>query len=887
MSKSKLFRRVSAIAMSLVMTSSMCYGFSFRSTTANAASVAVPSWASSRVYFHTVGNDTTDAEAWAVMETNSGNTNKCPYIGDYNSASSFRVYLPTCAKNSDNTYLVYNNYSSSITIGGTTINAKQTGYVSSNNISSIKLGSKSCGLTVYSSNAESNVFFTTNQDTKNKSGNTLSGSTDFTRALGLDGSKSSKTSAVVTSPQITVTQANGKIDTSALGKQIKGRGNTTWKNTLKKSWNFTLTESTSLAGMPKGKKYSLLANFQDPSLSRNRLIYDLADSVGVKYASDSRYADVYVQGLYIGSYQLAQKADSLPKLADMQYNADGSVKSGDFMIELACASQNDDFEIGLNSGIISVVLPDEYTTEQKTAIRNYIKSKYNKLFDIISNTNCSKKDLSAVADVSSIAKSFLLQELSKNFDAGVSSYYLCYIDDKFYVAPVWDFDNSLGNCNTSPVSDYKSTSGWWCKNWKGNGGSYSGNFVHVASRNKVVLAEAKKAWFGSSIDDTTSFVYNINKFATNTSSSATLTKNTGLLTKNYYLKASKSSATSNFSKWTLVPNSWVSNHNSVNYYTINYNKLYKYLDTTTCNTLYSTSVNLSSYYRNYHQSKYTSSSDAGGQYEYAADYMVSRAAWLSYNLIDKKTSSPMPTVTPTATPTTSPVVTSTPTAPVVSSAPTSSPVVTSTPTQNAVTIYYKRAENTSWTTAYAHFKTDSVGWTTAPGQQMQQVAKNIWMITINLNNATTTTICFNNGSGAWDNNNKQNYILKKGSYTIDQPNGTITPNPVVATATPVVTEVDKTKAVVYFKNTTWENAYCHYKVNGTWTTLPGVKMTKIENVTIFNNTYNWKLEIDLQGADHATVCFTDGNNRWDSRNGLNYSVYPGANGILNSKASKL
>ena len=135
---------------------------------------------------------------------------------------------------------------------------------------------------------------------------------------------------MVTNGNVTLVQADGTIDTTQTLKQIKGRGNTTWVNTNKKAWNFTLNdEKVSVCGMKKGKKYSLLANYQDASLSRNRFLYDLADSVEVPYSPDSRYADVYMDGLYIGSYQLTQKHDSLAELEDPTYAEDGSVENAD------------------------------------------------------------------------------------------------------------------------------------------------------------------------------------------------------------------------------------------------------------------------------------------------------------------------------------------------------------------------------------------------------------------------------------------------------------------------------------------------------------------------------------------------------------------------------
>ncbi len=625
-------RHVFALLLSVVMVVSLFAGNTV--SVFAASSIAVPSWAENRLYFHTIANDTTDSHAWAVMESASTSTGSTPEIGSYSSSSTFRVFLPATAKNSDGTYLVYNNYGSDITIGGKTIGSGKTGYVSAS-ANTVRIGSNStCTLKIYTSNAEENVYFThSGSNTKNKWSGTVDSSSDYVSALGLDWSKNSKSDAVVTNGNVTLVQADGTIDTTQTLKQIKGRGNTTWSNTNKKSWNFTLNdEKVSVGGMKKGKKYSLLANFQDPSLSRNRLLYDLADSVGIPYASDSRYADVYMDGLYIGSYLLTQKHDDLADLQDPVYS-NGSVQDTDFIIELACGTQGDDFEItpGNGSGIISVTAPEPTKDSEKSALKSFIKGKYDALYNAINSSSTTYEELSKLADVESLAKIYLINELGKNFDSGVSSFYLTYENGKFYASPAWDYDNSLGNANYSGISDYKSTSGNWCNQWKGNSQSYNGNFVYRMAKNAVILDVARACWYGTSQNDTTSFVYNINKFANGTSTQATLGKNTGLLSKKYYAAVLGSSAYNNSKKWSIVPNSWCGGHTKLTMYTMDYDDLYKKLDTMDYSV--SSSVSLSSSTRYYEEYAISTSSNSGGQYEFAADYMISRAAWMSKNML--------------------------------------------------------------------------------------------------------------------------------------------------------------------------------------------------------------------------------------------------------------
>ncbi len=256
-----------------------------------------------------------------------------------------------------------------------------------------------------------------------------------------------------------------------------------------------------------------------------------------------------------------------------------------------------------------------------------------------------------------------------------------------------------------------------------------------------------------------------------------------------------------------------------------------------------------------------------------------------------------PTETPTAVPTTVPTVapTEAPTeAPTVvptvvpTEAPTVTPtlVPTETPVENQATIYYKRAENTSWKNAYIHYKVNGA-WTTSPGVKMEKVQNGYWKITINMGDATELKMCFNNGNGTWDNNNKNNYVVAPGNYEIDQTTKTITnlgsetpttvPTTVptaVPTTTPTTepttapttapTETPVKKTVTIYYKSSWKTVYIHYKLDGSWTKAPGVKMTKVQDGL-------WKFTTELGDDAQITACFNNGTGTWDNNNKKNYT----------------
>ncbi|MGN1138537.1 MAG: CotH kinase family protein [Ruminococcus sp.] len=622
--------------------------------------VKTPAWAETGsnglVYFHTVGDNISYQDAWVAMEVVLSGVDTAPRAGTYSDSSQYCVFLPDCARNSDNTYLVYNARDTKVTFKGTDtveIPAGGTGYIKTDS-SKVLFGDSAteCNLSLNISKAEENVYINTNDTTLDVTNAAVTQtSSAFISALGFDGSKGEKTDVNISSPSFTLVQSNGKVDFSGIGKNIKGRGNTTWKNTQKKSFNINTNVKCSISGMAKSKKYSLLANFQDPSLSRNRFLYDLADSVGIPFSSDSRYAEVYVNGVYVGAYLLTEKYDDIEGLADPVYNADGTLAGDiDFMIELACSSQGDEHEItpSNNSGILSVTLPDpeDYIANEttKNAIGSYIKGKYDALYSALTNSSTTEAQLEELIDVESLAKVYLINELGKNYDSGVSSFYLTFKNGKFVASPVWDYDNSLGNNPSAgvnnAVTDYGDPDGWWCKYWKGNGQSYNGNFMYQSANSTVVMNAAKRVWFGTSKDDSQSFVNAIRNFNETTSTSVTLGKNTGLQSKDYYYSVLSASASNNYKKWSIMPggsDGWVSGHGSRKTYTLDYDTYLEFVNFDTHKLKSSVDENSEEYTSTLTTGNNTYNENViSGQYDYASDWMVSRAAWLTYQFMGKE-----------------------------------------------------------------------------------------------------------------------------------------------------------------------------------------------------------------------------------------------------------
>ena len=549
------------------------------------------------LYVHAVvgSNDTQAWQKWqSVHDTDLKNLND----------QSKYFFLPSSA--SDTQVDIYNAFNTDVSVNGVTISPKQTATVSYNTTDSFQVSVDGThnSLRFMRSNAEAAIYI----NNTNVGGN----GTKLMDYLTADKSRSAEADGAIVSP-------DGTIDNTSI-KKIKGRGNSTWNGVTKKSFNITYNKAVSVGGMSEGKKYSLLANYQDDSLSRNRFLYDLADAVDVPYSSDSRYVDFYSNGFYWGSYQMCQKVDvgSSELISDFgedYLNADGSVKEDfPFLCEVdSKATEGEDYFVKCKDDLkITIKWPEPASnTPAYEQVKNYVRDKFNEFYSATTNNG----DISRYADVDSITKLYLINELGKNWDSGTSSLYFVYKQDenrnyKFFGSPVWDYDNSLGNAKgvaddlgDMGVDDYTLPTGWWCK-FKGKSinATYTVNIMNRISRNHQIMAAAPRIWYES-------FLPAIDHFTGNTKNK---NMDKEIYTYEKYLELVKNSAYMNYtSGWSRKINSdWIANHN-IRMKKSEFNKYTgEYTESGGKDEIY-----------------YTDSFE--GAFKYAADWLNNRAAWLS------------------------------------------------------------------------------------------------------------------------------------------------------------------------------------------------------------------------------------------------------------------
>ena len=550
------------------------------------------------LYAH--GADGDDKDAWCEWQSE--------HDDELNEVDGHTKYFFLASGANDKEVTLYNAGAADATVGGTVIPAggeKSFGYEPGKTVD-VTFGGDSYKLIFLHSTAEAAIYVN-NSDADGMG-------TDLISFLCADKGNSAKaTGAIVGS--------DGSIDNTAV-KKIKGRGNTTWDKS-KKPFNITYNDKVSIAGMPKSKKYSLLANYQDDSLARNRILYDLSDAVGMPYASDSRFVDLYMNGIYCGSYQLTQKievgsSNVVNDIEENDYlNEDGTVKEDfPFVCEIDPSAGSDDYTVSCDNKTPVTIKSPELSPGDigYDEVKKYVKAKMNVFIDACTQTSGEK--LEKCADIDSLTKIYLINELGKNWDAGVSSLYFTYKQApdgtyRFYGSPVWDYDNSLGNAvgisgdlKKFGVTDYTEYTGWWCR-FKGRkkGSKSSSNIMNNISLNDAVLEAAPKIWFED-------FVPALRHFSGEQYSEKI---NEELLTAKEYYALLEGTAEMNYrSGWLLNTGDWIADHSTLNKASFDY-----------ASGAYSVSTEKTKYDDTFK-----------GMYDYCIDWTMSRAAWLSAQMLE-------------------------------------------------------------------------------------------------------------------------------------------------------------------------------------------------------------------------------------------------------------
>ncbi|QGF23288.1 hypothetical protein Rai3103_05985 [Raineyella fluvialis] len=278
--------------------------------------------------------------------------------------------------------------------------------------------------------------------------------------------------------------------------EMKGRGNTTW-NYPKKPYQIKLASSTELVpDAGAHKTWILLANYLDASLVRNELAYNLEGAALTRagapdWSIKGRMVDVFIDGDFRGSYYLTEKVQvgatrvaitdlqkaneaanpgittyastttaslsGAPGLQEATYvpfpNTPTGYDQSGYLLEMdfATDARLERSSVITRHGTPFVLKGPEDANASEVS---YIGNRLQKLEDAVyspTGKNADGTDYSALMDVPSWARYYVMQEMMANDDGFKSSTYF-HLDQggKLAAGPMWDFDRALGSMNSRP-----------------------------------------------------------------------------------------------------------------------------------------------------------------------------------------------------------------------------------------------------------------------------------------------------------------------------------------------------------------------------------------------------------------------------------------------------
>ena len=284
------------------------------------------------------------------------------------------------------------------------------------------------------------------------------------------------------------------------GLEIRGRGNSSWE-APKKPYRLKLSSKANLLGMGSNKHWTLLANYYDPSLSRNKLSYDFSGELGLAYMSSENVV-LIMNDKYQGVYQLCEHiridknriditdwekvaedaaemiadTEGFPDVGDledsmiedMEWITTGQVsfqgesyQLEDYGIELPDIDGGYLLELDKNQDEVSCF----YTSKQQplmfkspeyvktnSDMMNYVKDYINAFENAIdtpdgyTNYMGEKMHYTELFDMDALAQYFLVTELFFNVDGMKKSTYLYKPNgEPMKMGPIWDMDWCAGS----------------------------------------------------------------------------------------------------------------------------------------------------------------------------------------------------------------------------------------------------------------------------------------------------------------------------------------------------------------------------------------------------------------------------------------------------------
>lgn len=253
------------------------------------------------------------------------------------------------------------------------------------------------------------------------------------------------------------------------------RGNVT-QQMPKKAFAVKLDKKNGVLGMPKHKRWVLLANWKDRTLMRNEVAFGMAKvfsdkfSDGIAWNPSGQHVELVYNGVHVGNYYLCEQIKIDGNRLDINdpYDAKdsevGDPASYGYLLENDDNIEDDNSSNLMSTGsgdcwfytkcYIPFIFKDDLDNDGNSSskIRTYVQNFVRGVEDELYAGTLDESKL----DVASFVDFLLLQELMLNSEMKHPKSCYMYINNgKIYGGPIWDFD-----WNTLPTNSSYSEEGY-------------------------------------------------------------------------------------------------------------------------------------------------------------------------------------------------------------------------------------------------------------------------------------------------------------------------------------------------------------------------------------------------------------------------------------------
>lgn len=261
----------------------------------------------------------------------------------------------------------------------------------------------------------------------------------------------SKDADWVETDKMAVYNADGSVDMKEALCGIRLRGNSTQKFP-KKPFAIKLVSKASVLGMPKHKRWVLLANWMDRTMLRNAVAFEVAHQTENAYADGLGWnphgysVEVVMDGRHVGNYYLCEqikidgdRVDIKDCIEDIIGDGNANPTMADCGYLLEFDDNYDEVDKFRTARGLPCMFKDE-VTKYSADIFNQVKVRIEAVESNLEagNYEAAYSDL----DINSVIDYFFIQELTFNdeYKHPKSVYMLIDGDGKLTAGPVWDFD---------------------------------------------------------------------------------------------------------------------------------------------------------------------------------------------------------------------------------------------------------------------------------------------------------------------------------------------------------------------------------------------------------------------------------------------------------------